>query len=138
MLGNFIEACDKIYGRVFSSHRNYLVVYQAGIDHLHITDHECFYQAKGLNGLRTDHEDIQRVPVFAKRLWNKSIINGIMEGRINYPVQLQQTGCFIDLVFCFRILRDLYPCIHDLRRFFAVMSAMPGMQYVHTIYFVRV
>ena len=63
-----------------------LVILLTIIYHLHIADHRCFYNAKRLNGLRTQYKNIKRIFIATIRLRNKSIINRVVERRENDPV----------------------------------------------------
>jgi hypothetical protein len=91
---------------IFGSHGNDLVIFIAGVDHLHVADNGCFYQAQRLNGLRAQHQNIQRIVVLPQCLRNKAVIDGIVKRGMDNAIQFQQAGFFINLVFGARALRN--------------------------------
>ncbi len=64
------------YTGVLCCYGNDLIVGPATIYHAHYANHARGNKAKRYHGNLGEHDDVERIEVFAQRLWNETVIEG--------------------------------------------------------------
>ena len=52
----------------------------------------------GMTGFLAEHQRVERVAIFAEGAGNEAVVGGIVDGAVQYPVELQQAGLLVELV----------------------------------------
>src|SRR5688572_8381852 len=94
------------YTWILLGHGNDFVIRFSPIDHLHDPDYFRGNQAKLNGGYLGEHNDIQWIMVFTQGLRDKPIVEGVIHGSINNPIEFDQTAVLVNFILRTRTFRD--------------------------------
>ena len=110
---------------VFGRHRDDFVVRFAAINHLHEADRSHRDEDAGGNRVGREHDDVERIAVFPKRLRREAVVARIRgSGEID-TVELDEARLFVDLVLVVRAFRYLNDDVEFLRGVLAEGGIVP-------------
>lgn len=99
MRRQFLDFLVSVPSGIFERNRNDFVIHLAAVLHHHNAYRIAPYQRKRDDGLGTKHEYVERVVVLAVSARDKTVVCGIVRGRIQNSVQNQRTRRFVEFVF---------------------------------------
>ena len=99
------------------------------IDHRHQPDRPGVNQRERHDRFLAQHQHIHRIVILGQRLRDEPVIRGVIDGRIEHPIELDQAAVFIQLILDARSERNLDDAIKLLGDSFAGSDVMPGMNH---------
>ena len=92
--------------RVAQRHGDDLFVARVAVVHFEHADRAAFHQRHRLDGLRAEHQHVERVAVVCVGARDKAVVGRIVRRGIQHAIQTQQTRCFIHFIFVFAAALD--------------------------------
>src|SRR6266545_4079975 len=116
---------DTIKERVVVQHRQDFVVRLAFIVHAEHPDRAGLDDAAGEGRQVRHHQHVERVVVVVVGLRDESIIAGVMNRRVEHPVELEGAGLLVVLIFIARAFGDLDDHVDYIWRVGARIKLVP-------------
>ena len=93
-------------GGVTEGHGDNFFVDRSLVHHFNDPDGKALHEGQRDDGLLAHHQYVERVAVFGVGTRDESVIGRIVGGGVKHPVQPEQTGFLVELVFVFPALGD--------------------------------
>ena len=107
VLGELGDVGDSLVDGVLGEDAEDLVVLVAGVDHPHDSDGPALGEGSGDDGLAADDEHVEGVAVEGDGPGDESVVPGVCGGGGEDPVDRDESGLLVDLVFHLAAFGDL-------------------------------
>ena len=102
MAGQFTNILVISIGWVLKGNCNNFFVQLSAIHHLNYTNGIATNQAKRMNHLAAQHQNIQWVAIICQSARNQAIVGRIVSGSVQNAVKDNMSGFFVQLILIFR------------------------------------